>query len=483
VRRKLRCVVVGAGMAGILAAIRLREAGFDDVTVYEKDARLGGTWRDNTYPGVACDVPSHLYSFSFSPNPGWSHDFSPGAEICRYLETVAERYDVARDVRFGTEVTAMAFEGGRWRIETSAGRDVADVVVAATGVLHQPSIPDIEGLDTFSGPVFHSARWDHGVRLEGSRLGVVGTGSSAVQITAAVVDQVRELHLFQRTAQWVLTVPNEPIDDVERTRLAADPAAMLALRADLSTFFEESFANAVVDASSPAMAHLEEACRTSLEEGVRDPVLRERLRPDYRAACKRLVVSPNFYDAMQRDNAHLVTERIARIEPEGVRTVDGELHYLDVLVLATGFRVDRFLRPMQVVGEGGIALDEVWAERPSAYLAVSVPGFPNLFLLNGPNGPVGNFSLIEVAELQMGYVLQLLEELAAGRAAMVSATRDAAERFEASRVEAAQRTVWVTGCSSWYLDDRGIPAAWPWTFDRFRAEMASPRLEDFDLVP
>lgn len=482
-RRKLRCVVVGAGMAGILAAIRLREAGFDDVTVYEKDARLGGTWRDNTYPGVACDVPSHLYSFSFSPNPGWSHDFSPGAEICRYLETVAERYDVARDVRFGTEVTAMAFEGGRWRIETSAGRDVADVVVAATGVLHQPSIPDIEGLDTFSGPVFHSARWDHGVRLEGSRLGVVGTGSSAVQITAAVVDQVRELHLFQRTAQWVLTVPNEPIDDVERTRLAADPAAMLALRADLSTFFEESFANAVVDASSPAMAHLEEACRTSLEEGVRDPVLRERLRPDYRAACKRLVVSPNFYDAMQRDNAHLVTERIARIEPEGVRTVDGELHYLDVLVLATGFRVDRFLRPMQVVGEGGIALDEVWAERPSAYLAVSVPGFPNLFLLNGPNGPVGNFSLIEVAELQMGYVLQLLEELAAGRAAMVSATRDAAERFEASRVEAAQRTVWVTGCSSWYLDDRGIPAAWPWTFDRFRAEMASPRLEDFDLVP
>jgi cation diffusion facilitator CzcD-associated flavoprotein CzcO len=479
----LRCVVVGAGMAGILATIRLREAGFDDVTVYEKDARLGGTWRDNTYPGVACDVPSHLYCFSFSPNPGWSHDFSPGAEICRYLEEVAERFDVARDVRFDTEVTGMAFERGRWQIETSNGLDVADVVVAATGVLRQPSIPDIEGLETFSGPVFHSARWDHGVRLEGSRLGVVGTGSSAVQITAAVVDQVRELHLFQRTAQWVLTVPNEPIDAVERARLAADPAAMLALRAGLSTFFEESFANVVVDAASPGMAHLEEACRTSLEEGVRDPVLRERLRPDYRAACKRLVVSPNFYDAIQRDNAHLVTERIARIEPDGVRTVDGELHALDVLALATGFRVDRFLRPMQVVGEGGVALDEVWAERPSAYLAVSVPGFPNLFLLNGPNGPVGNFSLIEVAELQMGYVLQLLEELAAGRCARVSATRDAAERFEASRVEAAQRTVWVTGCRSWYLDDRGIPAAWPWTFDRFRSEMASPRLEDFDLVP
>ncbi len=481
--RRLRFVVVGAGMAGILAAIRLREAGHDDVTVYEKDQRLGGTWRDNTYPGVACDIPSHLYSYSFAPNPGWTHDFSPGAEICGYLEEVARRFDVERTIRFGVEVERLAFEGGRWRIETTDGPDQADVVVAATGVLHHPSYPEIEGLETFSGPAFHSARWDHGVRLDGARLGVVGTGSSAVQITAAAMGTVDELRLFQRTAQWVLTVPNPPIEPAERARLAADPSAMRALRSELSTFFEENFANAVVDADSEQLARIEELCRAGLEEGVQDPVLRERLRPDHRAACKRLVVSPDFYEAIQRDGAHLVTEKIVRVEPDGVRTADGELHRLDVLVLATGFRVDRFLRPIEVVGEGGRTLDQAWAKRPSAYLAISVPGFPNLFMVNGPNGPVGNFSLIEVAELQFGYVLQLIDELARGRASWLSASSEAARRFEGARVQAARKTVWVTGCRSWYLDDRGVPAAWPWTFDRFRQEMAAPRLEDFDLVP
>ena len=312
---------------------------------------------------------------------------------------------------------------------------------------------------------------------------MVGTGSSAVQITAAAMGTVDELRLFQRTAQWVLTVPNPPIEPAERARLAADPSAMRALRSELSTFFEENFANAVVDADSEQLAHIEELCRAGLEEGVQNPVLRERLRPDHRAACKRLVVSPDFYEAIQRDGAHLVTEKIVRVEPDGVRTADGELHRLDVLVLATGFRVDRFLRPIEVVGEGGRTLDQAWAKRPSAYLAISVPGFPNLFMVNGPNGPVGNFSLIEVAELQFGYVLQLIDELARGRASWLSASSEAARRFEGARVQAARKTVWVTGCRSWYLDDRGVPAAWPWTFDRFRQEMAAPRLEDFDLVP
>lgn len=482
-RSRPRVVVIGAGMAGILSAVKLQESGWREpeyLTVYEKADRPGGTWRENTYPGIACDVPSHLYSYSFAPNPDWSHVFSPGAEICAYLAGVARGHGVDRFVRYGTEVTRLEFAGGRWHIETTAGADHADVVIAATGVLHHPALPDIPGLEAFGGACFHSARWDHTVPLAGRRVGVVGTGSSAVQIVSAVVDEVRELRLFQRTPQWILPVPNPPIAEEDRARFRSDPAAMRALRDELGEMFESNFANVVVDAGSPQLAMLEEVCRRNLEDHVADPALRERLRPEYRAACKRLIVSPDFYEKIQRPNARVVSERIAGVEPAGVRTADGVLHELDVLVLATGFRVDRFLRPIEVVGRGGVRLDDVWAERPYAYLALSVPGFPNLFLLNGPNGPVGNFSLIDVAELQFGYVAQLIDGIARGEFREVSAAGEATERFEAARLEAARRTVWVTGCRSWYLDGQGVPAVWPWTFDRFRAEMAAPNLADYE---
>lgn len=478
----LRFAVIGGGMAGILSAIKLREAGFSDIVVYEKADRLGGTWRENTYPGVACDVPSHLYSYSFAPNPEWSHVFSPGPEILSYLEAVARRFGVEKHVQYGTEVRRLVFTKGRWQITTSAATtDDADVVIAATGVLHHPAVPAIEGLGSFAGPVFHTARWDHSVPLEGARVGIIGTGSSAVQTTSALVDTVGELLLFQRTPQWVMPVPNPPIPDDQRAEYRSDPATMAKARAELATFFEESFANAVVDADSPQVRLLQQMCEANLAT-VADPALRERLRPSYRAACKRLIISPDFYEAVQRPNARLVTDPIAQVEPGGVRTADGVLHALDVLVLATGFRVDRFLRPMEVIGRGGASLDDVWHPRPWAYLSISVPGFPNLFMLNGPNGPVGNFSLIDVAELQFGYVLQLVEELALGRCRELSATEAAAQRFEEERTAAAGSTVWVTGCRSWYLDDRGIPAVWPWTFTRFREEMSRPELGHFELA-
>ncbi len=483
-RRPLRFVIVGAGMAGILSAIKLQEAGYDSIVVYEKADRLGGTWRDNTYPGIACDIPSHLYRFSFAPNPDWTHTFAPGHEILAYLEDVASRFGVRDRIRLGEEVVRLHHDGDRWNITLAGGEiDHADVVIGATGVLHHPRYPDIEGLDTFAGASFHSARWNHSVELAGRRVGVIGTGSSAVQIVSAIVGTVGELRLFQRTPQWILPVPNPPIDEEQRARYREDPASMDALRKELGQTFETNFANAVVDANSPQMQLIEEMCRQNLETSVRDPGLRERLRPDYRAACKRLVVSPDFYDAIQQPNARLVTDPIAGVEPGGVRTSDGTLHELDVLVLATGFRVDQFLRPIEVVGPSGVTLEQLWAQRPTAYYSISIPGLPNLFLLNGPNGPVGNFSLIDVAELQFAYISQLVDLLDRGEARLVSASARATERFEAERVEAARNTVWVTGCRSWYLDDRGIPSAWPWSFDRFRAEMAAPRLEDFDLVP
>jgi cation diffusion facilitator CzcD-associated flavoprotein CzcO len=481
--RQLRCAVIGAGMAGILSIIKLREAGIEDVTIYEKGDAFGGTWRENTYPGLSCDVPSHLYSYSFQPNTEWSHRFSPGPEIRAYFENVATRHGLHADTRLGEEVTSCQFVDGRWHLETSSGtHDVVDVVIAATGVLHHPNVPTLEGMETFDGDSFHSARWDHDVEIDGRRVGVIGTGSTAVQITGAIVDRVSSFSLFQRTAQWILPLQNPPYSEDERAKFRQDRALMVQTRREFAQVFTEGFADALVNAESPEMQMLEDMCRDNLEKNVTDSTLREGLRPTYRAACKRLVLSENFYDAIQRPNAHLVTAPIDRIESEGIRTNDGALHELDVIVLATGFKVDRFVRPTKVFGEGGLDLDEVWSGGPIAYLSISVPGFPNFFMLNGPNGPVGNFSLIEVAELQMGYIMELIESLRSGETAQVSAGEEATKRFEAERRAAARSTIWMTGCRSWYLDRHGVPATWPWGFTRFREAMTSPDWGDFDLV-
>ncbi|MEP6624714.1 MAG: NAD(P)/FAD-dependent oxidoreductase, partial [Acidimicrobiia bacterium] len=390
-------------------------------------------------------------------------------------------HGVVDRVRFGETVARCEFVDGRWHLETASGtRDVVDVVIAATGVLHHPNLPDIEGLDTFAGTAFHSARWDHSVPLDGARVGVVGTGSTAVQITAALSARAARYSLFQRTAQWVLPQPNAPYSDAERETFRSNEALLTQIHANLAEAFG-GFASAVIDADSAGMAVIEHMCLENLES-VRDPDLRERLRPSYRAACKRLVVSPDFYEAMQRPNVDLVTSDIARVEPAGVRTIDGVLHELDVLVLATGFRADAFVRPMGVVGRDGVDLADEWAARPNAYLSVAVPGFPNFFMLNGPNGPVGNFSLIEVSEIQFAYIQQLVDQLADGAVREISPTRAAMDTHEAERVEAARNSIWVTGCRSWYLDDRGIPATWPWTFTRFREVMAAPDPAAFETV-
>ncbi|MBM3675538.1 MAG: NAD(P)/FAD-dependent oxidoreductase [Actinobacteria bacterium] len=478
--RPLRLAVIGAGMAGILSGIKLTEAGLDDFTIYEKADRLGGTWRENTYPGLACDVPSQLYCYSFAPNPDWSHLFSPGPEIQSYLDRVAREYGIDRRIRFGDEVTCCAFADGRWQLETAKGHhDEVDVVIAATGVLHHPKLPEIRGLDSFEGAMFHSARWDHAVPLDGVRIGVIGTGSTAVQITSALVERASHFSLFQRTAQWIMPQQNPAYTEEQKAEFRAHPEQLIDIHEKLSVLFA-GFANAVVDADSAEMQDIEDACRVNLEQNVHDPELREQLRPDYRAACKRLIISPDFYEAIQQPNAELVTSGIERIEPAGVRTRDGVLHELDVLVLATGFRADAFMRPMRLLGRNGLTLDEAWAERPNAYLSISMPEFPNFFMLNGPNGPVGNFSLIDVAELQFGYVMQLVDRLWSGECREICATREAMDSFEAARTEAAKRTIWTTGCRSWYLDDRGIPATWPWPFTRFREEMQAPDPAAYD---
>jgi cation diffusion facilitator CzcD-associated flavoprotein CzcO len=320
------------------------------------------------------------------------------------------------------------------------------------------------------------------VPLAGKRIGVIGTGSTAIQIVSELVPTAGKLSLFQRTPQWIMPQENTAYTEEEKAHFRDKPEDLQEMRDEISRLFADTFSNAVVDAESPQLKMIEEVCRENLEYNVHDSALREKLRPDYRAACKRLIMSQGFYDAIQQPNAELVTEAIERIEPKGVRTADGRLHELDVLALATGFKVDRFMRPIEIIGRGGVSLDDAWAERPTAYMAVSVPEFPNLFMLNGPNGPVGNFSLIEVAELQFAYIMQLVDLIRSGEAREVSASREATQKFDDDRLEAAKKTVWKTGCSSWYLDDRGVPAAWPWTFDRFREEMSEPKLADYELA-
>jgi cation diffusion facilitator CzcD-associated flavoprotein CzcO len=481
--RPLRFIIIGAGLSGIMSSIKLEEAGFSDHVIYEKAPALGGTWHYNTYPGVACDVPSHLYSYSFAPNSDWSRVFSGGPEILAYIERVAREHRVEQKVRFSEEVTRCEWRDGRWQIETSLGRrDAGDVVIAATGVTHHPNVPSLPGLERFAGPWFHSARWDHDVPLDGRRIGIVGTGSTATQLVAALASRVSSLALFQRTPQWIMPQVNHEYSAEDRAKFAQTPARMRAHRNDLATRFAENFSDAVIDVESPALKVIEAACRENLEASIADPVLREKLRPDYRPACKRLIVSPDFYRAVQQPSVNVVTEGIEVIEPAGVRTRDGTLHELDVLVLATGFRTDQFIRPTEVIGRDGQSLQARWSKRPGAYYSVAIPQLPNFFLLNGPNSPVGNFSLIEVAELQMGYIIQLVELLRRGDCREISVRESAADSFEELRTQATKRTVWVTGCRSWYLDDRGIPASWPWPMAKFRADMRSPDLSAFERV-
>lgn len=476
-----RIAVIGAGMSGILAGIKLIEAGYDDFRIFEKADRVGGTWRDNTYPGLTCDVPSQHYCYSFELNPEWSHLFSPGGEIQDYFEGVAGKYDVLPYITFGAELIRARWQNGRWALEFGNGvTEHFDVVIMATGVLHHPIWPDIAGRDSFGGTSFHTAQWDHSVDLRGKRVGIIGTGSTAIQIVPAIVEQVGSVSLFQRTAQWILPIPNPPYSDEDRQRFRERPELLAESYQEFSDIIRTGIARAVIG-DAEQMAPIAAACRKNLRENVRDPELRDKLTPDYAVACKRLIMSESFCDAIQHPHANLVTTPIRGIEADGVRTDDGTLHELDVLVFATGFDAHRFIRGVHIEGEGGLTVDEAWADGIYAHRAMGLPGFPNLFTMIGPNSPIGNFSLIMVAEEQIRYILDLVGEIRAGRCRTVQPSTEACAAFNQSVRDSMGGTVWVSGCRSWYLDDKGRPILWPWTLERFLDDMRTPDLSEYVL--
>jgi cation diffusion facilitator CzcD-associated flavoprotein CzcO len=479
--RSPRVAIVGAGMSGIALAMRLIDAGYDDFTIFEKADELGGTWHHNRYPGVACDVPSRFYTYGSEPSSSWSSFFPPGREIWAYFDDVARRRGVRDHISFGTEVTEAEWTGSRWRLTTTAGdAGEFDVLVTATGILHQPYRPAIPGLGSFAGAVLHSAEWDDDVVLTDRRIGVVGTGSTGVQIVSALTPSARLLTVFQRTPQWLLPVPNWHYTPIGRMLGRSRRMSTIA-RGFYHRVFEQTFG---VATARPGWQRtvMSALCRLHLRR-IADPELRAKLTPDYQPMCKRIVMSATFYPAIQQPNVNLVTEPINEIVPEGVRTADGVTHPLDVLVLATGFQTRAFMRPMRIRGEDGLELDDLWRDAPFAYRTVAIPGFPNLFTLVGPHSPIGNFSLISIAEAQADYVIEWIGAIAHGEVAAVTPRADATAAYNASLQKATPRTVWASGCRSWYLDSEGRPITFPGTPSEHRALLRTVRRDDFVTVP
>jgi cation diffusion facilitator CzcD-associated flavoprotein CzcO len=463
----LSVAIVGSGFSGIGLAIRLRQAGVEDFAVLERGAGVGGTWHFNTYPGCACDVPSHLYSFSFAPNPGWSRTYSRQPEIRDYLERVVDDFGVREKIRLGCEVKTARWDGEAWDIETSAGPLRARVLVSATGPLVEPKIPPFPGLDRFAGPAFHSARWDHSVDLAGKRVAAVGTGASAIQFVPAIAPKVARLHVFQRTPPWVMPHSSRPITRTEKRIYAKLPLAQRLVRGGIYAGRELLVLGFVKQPR--IMRGIEKIAERHMRGAIDDPALLAKVRPGYTIGCKRILPSNEWYPALARDNVELVTDPIAEVRERSIVTESGAEREVDAIVFGTGFHVVDMPVARMVRGRDGRTLEEAWQGSPRAHLGTTVAGFPNLFILLGPNTGLGHSSMVYMIESQIAYVMDALRELRRNGHRTVEVRPDVQERYNRDVQRRMKRTVWSTGCKSWYLDEQGNnPTLWPdWTW-RFR---------------
>ena len=455
-------LIVGAGFGGVAAAIELKRHGIDDLEILDRASSLGGTWHYNSYPGAACDVPSHLYSFSFAQRRDWSRLCSPQSEIHDYLAHVARDYDVARHIRLNTRVQSCTWDerATRWRVETGTGeRHEADAIVLATGQLNQPSIPPIDGIETFAGESFHSARWNHDYALTGKRVAVVGTGASAVQLVPEVAERASRLTVFQRSGNWLLPRVNRAYPQLVRAAIEHVPGVQAFRRQFMFEYCEALTATIRHPRTLGPLLALRSAA--FMRSQVKDPELRRKVWPDYTFGCKRVLFSSSYLPALQRSNVSLVTDAIERVVAEGIVTAGGELHEADCIVWGTGFRTNDFMFPMRIAGAGGEQLHDAWAGGAHAHLGVTVPGFPNMFVLYGPNTNTSGGSIIVYLEAQAGYVRQALEQMHARGAAAVEVRREVEQASDRELQARFAGTAW-TRCDSWYRDERGrIVANWP----------------------
>ena len=478
-----RVAIVGAGFGGIGLGIRLRQAGIDSFTILEKADGVGGVWRDNTYPGLTCDIPSHLYSFSFEPKHDWSRRFPARREILDYLEGCVRKHGLERHLRLGTAVAEADFDEGEavWRITTDGDEIEADVLVTATGQLSRPAYPVIEGLDDFEGPVFHSGQWDDGVELDGTRVAVLGTGASAIQLVPEIARQVEQLDLYQRSAPWVLPKPDRPYSAWEQRLYRRLPVLQRLSRAWDFVVYEALAL--LFTRLQPLKRPLEAAARRRLERDVPDPELRARLLPDYPLGCKRVLISDEWYPTLQRPNVEVVGERIARVGTDRIVTDDGTERPADAIILATGFRATEFLAPMQIRGLEGRDLNEAWRDGAEAYLGLAVSGFPNLFALYGPNTNLGAGSMVYILESQIAYVLDSIGALARSGARYMDVRPEVQRTFNAELQHRLNGTVWETGCSNWYRTESGkITNNWPGVSSEYRRRTRRLELADYRVA-
>jgi cation diffusion facilitator CzcD-associated flavoprotein CzcO len=488
-------IVIGAGFGGIGTAIQLKRAGITDFAVLEKASDVGGTWRENAYPGCACDVPSHLYSFSYELNPAWSRVFAPREEIWEYLRHCVQKYQLEPHIQYGVRVDRLDWDDDQyvWHVTTATGDTLtAKAVVLATGPLHIPSYPDVPGRETFGGTSFHSSAWDSSCDLHGKRVAVVGTGASAIQFIPHVARQASKLYVFQRTPAWIHPRPDAEIPLKWRRRFEAMPFLMRLFRAGIYWGLE---ARGMGFAVHPKLMRMHEAiARRHLERQVSDPELRKKLTPDYTIGCKRIVLSSDYYPTLCEPHVELVTEGIERITQSGVVTGDGRHIEVDVLIYGTGFKVVSGLMEQRITGKGGRTIQEAWRDGVKAYHGISVAGFPNLFMLLGPNTGSGHTSVVFSIEVQVQHIVRLLRRLKKANADSVEVKEDVQRRFNSRLHRRLRRAVWSAGgCRSWYLDEHGVNRSlWPgFSFEywlrarrpaRLAYHMSSARPRERDIV-
>ena len=485
-REDFPIAILGAGFAGIGAAIQLLKAGIHSFTIFERAGEIGGTWRDNTYPGAACDVPSHVYSLSFEQSPTWSRRFAESAEIQDYLLGVVEKWQLRSHLRLNTEIVHARFDEreGTWTLTTNDDETfTARFVVCGVGGLVNPAIPDIKGIHSFSGELFHTARWDHDYDLAGQRVAVIGTGASSVQVVPAIAGQVEKLHVFQRTPAWVVPKWDKVYSERTKRRLGRFPL-LLRLSRFVKYWMSELFGPMVFLDFERLSALPQKGSLAHLSAQVKDPELRAKLTPTFQFGCKRILISDDYWATFERENVELVTDSIEEIKATGIEMKDGTFRELDAIVLATGFAVGLATAPFPVIGRDGRTLDEAWSKGAVANKGMTISGFPNWFILMGPNTGPGHTSVLVYTEAQIAHALQAIQKLRGEGLKYVDVRRDVQDRYNERLQGRMKYMVWSSGCNSWYLSDDGANHS---LFPGFAAEYVARarrfRPSDYEIVP